>query len=81
MTLGGFACGCSPMDGDLSPAALAARATKEMHAALLAKDTLKPPARKHPQALPPKRSGFLVIWLRWKQILVPGSMRAKGKLH
>jgi len=40
-----------------------------------------PPARKHPQALPPKRSGFPVTRLRWKQILSPGSVRGKGKLH
>ena len=42
MTPGGFACGRPPMDGDLSPAALAARATREMYAALFARDTLKP---------------------------------------
>lgn len=89
LTLGVLACGHLPMDGDLSPAALAARATREMHAALFVRATLNtppppraaPPACKHPQALSPKRSGFPVIWPRWKQILVPGSKRVKGKLR
>lgn len=82
VTPAGFARGCLPKDGDLSPAALVARATGEMHVALFARDTLNPPppgaappAREHPWALPPKRSGFPVVWLMWKRIRSPRGQR------
>lgn len=41
MTLGGFVCGCPPMDGGLSWAVLAARATGETYASVFARDSLK----------------------------------------
>lgn len=89
VTPAGFARGCLPKDGDLSPAALVARATGEMHVALFARDTLNPPPPRGCTSCPraplgsaPKAIGFPGGVADVETDPQPqGSTRVKGKLH